>query len=116
MRVLNDVIMNAASLGASTASDVINCEHKFNGSIQLVWTGTPTGDFTIELSNDYCTDQSGSGVSNWTTMSDTTVAAGGASGNHMYLFSDITWKWMRVVYTRSASTGSVTARTNLKWV
>jgi hypothetical protein len=97
---------------ASVASRGIDLQQVFVGSIQAYWTGTPVGDFTIEISNDKVavglTDPS-EHVVNWTTYTGSTEAAGGGPGNFMWNIANIGVRWVRLKYTKASSTGSVTA-------
>lgn len=104
MAFLNEQLSSAVSLGASYTSSVIDCSYYQAGSIILSWTGTPAGNFTVEISDD--PDQaSGS----WILYTDSTQAAGGASGSKLYDFPSISFRYMRLKYTRSSSTGVLTA-------
>lgn len=73
-------------------------------SIQLVFTGTPAGNFKIQISNDHKVTTDFLPV-NWTdyTGSSQTVSA---AGDIMYDITDIGFAWVRIVYT---ATGAGTA-------
>jgi hypothetical protein len=73
-------------------------------SIQAVWTGTPSGSFTIQLSNDPTDNPSV--VSNWTdyTGSAFVVSAGGTYVWNMQCAA----KWFRLNYNFTSGTGSLT--------
>lgn len=119
MRIKNSAFINAVSMGASFNSNPVACPHAGIGSIQLRWTGTPVGNFTIQVSNDLGTQVDGDAagtpvITNWTTLSGSSQAAGGASGDYLYNFDAIGWLWTRVVYTRTSSTGTADGRFNLK--
>ncbi len=69
-------------------------------SYELSWTGTPTGEFSVEVSHtgDF-----------WAPVTlSTTVEATGGSGN---AFIDIESgaKYIRLVYTRTSGTGTLQA-------
>jgi len=91
----------------------VRLERMDGACIQLNWTGTPAGTFKIQCSNDVGqTTDSGSpdsvtGLNNWTDVTGATAAAGGAAGSAVF---DITTfaRWVRVVFTFSASTGTLT--------
>jgi hypothetical protein len=92
----------------------------FNYSIQMVWTGSPIGNFTLEVSNDSgpyegVITPSSPGVVNWDTYVGSTVAAGAGSGSWLYDVTLTGVRWVRLVYTATASVGSlVSARLNPK--
>lgn len=102
---------DAPSLAATYTSAAFGLEHMDGYSIQIVWTGTPTGDFKLQASNNAFMDNTGlqeNPSATWEDISGTTVAAGGAVGNHMYNASAAYYKAVRYVYTRSSSTGAAT--------
>jgi hypothetical protein len=113
MRVSNDLLINAESMGASVTSAPVYVEHLPLVLLQAVWTGTPVGNFTVQYSADVGTDSAGTGVTNWTTDSDSTIAAGGAAGDLAYDI-ETSAKWVRLVYTRTSGTGTLSARFNAK--
>lgn len=101
----------SASLDANYTSPVINGVLYSGGSVQLVWTGTPTGNFTFQMSNqpDPSDPENGSNVTVWTTLDSSTKAAGGAAGDFAYILAPKNWRWSRFVYTRSSGTGTLKA-------
>lgn len=97
------------SLAADAASDPVSIESMPQYAVQLVFTGTPTGTFSLQGSNDggQFDGQTLTGVSNWTTISTQAVAA---AGNHMWNVANAGYRWVRVIYTATSGTGSVTGR------
>jgi hypothetical protein len=77
----------------------------------VVFTGSPTGTFTIEASDDYSVFQNGT-VNNpgtWNTLPTTpAVVASGAGGNGMIEVVTIAYA-TRLVYTRVSGTGTLNA-------
>ena len=109
-----------ASLGADYASSPIYLAYVGDYAIQLVFTGSPVGTFKLQASNDAATEIEGNSIlsvnplANWTdiTGSDQAIAA---AGNHMWNVSDTGYSFVRVVYTRTSGSGSLTsARLYLK--
>lgn len=91
----------------------------FGYALQVAWTGTPTGNFTLQGSCDVGTsypDGTTSGITNWTTIANTSTAASGAAGTLLYNMADTMYLWVRVVYTASSGTGAATARMSVKGV
>jgi len=124
MRIANEDLLDGvvASLGADYTSRPVWLGHIAQYSIQAVFTGTPSGDFKLQCSNDlgHINAQSkaeqGAGVVNWTTItgSSTTVSA---AGDVVWDAENVGYLWVRVVYTRTASTGSLTSlRANIKGI
>lgn len=105
-------ILTDASMAATVNSIGIDLQQVALGSIQVVWTGTPVGNFTIEISNDICvvglTDPA-ENVVNWTTYTGSTQAAGGGSGSFMWNLCEVGYRWVRLKYTKSSSTGTASA-------
>lgn len=101
-------IASAQSLTSTFTSAAIDARYYQQVSIQLKWTGTPAGDFTLEVSND-----EGPTPTNWVLLASSTQAAGGAAGGKNYEANG-GYLWYRLVYTASSSTGSLNANAALK--
>lgn len=123
MRINNISLQTSAtSLGASANLSAIWLGHVCNYSIQLVFTGTPVGTFKLQCSNDAGSPNAGSaatlatGVTNWTDVADSSQSITTA-GDMVWNVSNAGYNFVRVVYTRDSSTGSLTsARINTKGV
>lgn len=115
MRIQNDALWSAQALGASTITTAAQpLDHIYGFAIQAVWSGTPTGDFSLEISCDNPLD--GTAPTNWDTLPSSTVAAGGAAGSQTWVVSEAFYKWVRIKYVGTSGTGSVAARINIKGV
>lgn len=106
-------ILNGVSLGASFSSVPTNIEIMDNISYQMnITTADAIGSFTIEVSDDYNQDSQGNVITagNWITLpiSDAMDVAG-ASDLIMFDGNQISQPWIRLKYTRTSGTGSVTA-------
>lgn len=124
MRVANENLVEsgAASLGADWASRPVWLGHIAQFAVQLVFTGTPDGSFKLQASNDVGHINAGgsvpqyAGVANWTDVANSTVLVT-AAGDVMWNVENAGYEWVRVVYVRTASTGSLTvARAKVKGV
>lgn len=114
MNTFQKEILTAGDMSQATVVSIgLDMDQIFVGSVQAHWTGTPVGDFTIEISNDIVAVSQGAdpaaNVVNWTTYTGSSQAAGGAAGSFMWNISNIGVRWLRLKYTKSGSTGSVTA-------
>lgn len=82
---------------ASSAVDVMTFD---NVGFQFVWTGTPEGDFGVQVSLD--------GV-NWSAYTLSPMpSATGSAGNEYVEINQTTAKFIRATYTATSSTGSLT--------
>lgn len=123
MRIANDSLISAAvDLGSTWESDGIWLGHIANFSIQLVFTGTPTGNFKLQCSNDKGKEDkvlggwSSDNVSNWTDI-DQSAQPITAAGDHAWDVQNCGYRWVRVVWTFTSGSGSLTsARFNVKGV
>jgi hypothetical protein len=69
------------------------------GSLAISWTGsTPVGNIAVQISND---------GSVWVTQS--IVPTGGADGQTIFNLSDIGYLYIRVNYTRTSGSGTLSA-------
>jgi hypothetical protein len=74
-------------------------------SFQNTWTGTPTGAFTYQGSND--ADPDNAPIAGWMTVVPDVVGAapaGGASGN-VSVFKVPPMRWYRQIYTNTGGVG-----------
>jgi len=75
--------------------------------IRLAWTSTPVGTLTLEASNDGLL---------WTALDGISDATGGAAGAATWAISDMYFQYLRIVYTRTSSSGTLTGTYNIKRV
>lgn len=119
MRIANDTITVAGveapiSMGASFTTDAVYLAHIADFAIQLVFTGSPAGTFTLEASCDKGIEDktlggwNANGVSNWSTVLDSDQIIS-AAGTHMWNIQNCGYRWVRINFTRSGSTGSLTS-------
>jgi hypothetical protein len=111
----------AATANNMTGTSVITGDTILLGSatfvsFQAVWTGTPTGLFSFEASNDV-----GSGnPTNWTTLTvpATFVAPAnnpaGSAGSFIFEFALVSFRWVRPKYTNASGTGTLFVTAELK--
>jgi hypothetical protein len=117
MIVDNAPLFSATLMTADLHSPAISAQQFSLVDVQAVWTGTPAGNLYIETSDDVgavAPDGTVSGVTNWSTYTGSTTAAGGAAGNFTWHIWAGGFRWVRLSYTFSSSTGSLSARVNLK--
>lgn len=103
---------------STTISEVIDVRNSYAMAIQLYWSGTPTGTFSIQGSMNYNLSTLGSNVLNagtWDDMGITTANSPAGSAGHTLI--DITAtgiSWIRVVYTNSSGSGTLTGMAQTK--
>ncbi len=118
METFDYLVGDDISMAASFNSNPIKTDRFNKVGIHAVWaTGSsPVGDFTLQITNDIGyrhADGTVSGLTNWTTVTDTTAAAGGAAGSQ-YWDLETAARWVRVVYTRTSGSSTVDIRAHGK--
>jgi len=105
--------------GASMASNIIGPAtviQRIPGiSYDIAWTGTPTGTFSVQVSNTVVLGQNGSVIQagNWTTLpassfTGTYPAPAGSAGTGFLDVVGTEAYAVRLIYTASSGTGSLT--------
>ena len=106
MRVKNEYILDDSgpvSLANTVALKPVWLGHIAIASVQLEFTGTPAGNFRLQVSNDVGqitaagAAQQETGVETWTDYTSPVTVS--AAGNLYIEAKDIGAEWMRVLYT-----------------
>lgn len=118
MRLSNVVLLNAGDASGNLTSTAGLIAHVFGFNIQIVITGSPVGVLKLQGSSDPVPDAqfppSGNWVpTNWTDIKDSSVNVTGA-GTVDYDVGDAFFNFVRVVYSSSSGTGTMTIRMNAK--
>jgi hypothetical protein len=100
---------------SSLTSTPMNWDTIRGGSIQAVWTGSPVGSFVIQGSLNYSQNPNGSANNpgTWNTVPSgtflgTLTAPAGSAGSALVDCQFTGIPWIRVVYTNSSGTGTLT--------
>ena len=93
----SNLIVDGDMSGNITSAST-NILHTDRVGYQLVWTGTPTGDFSVEVSNDEAT---------WVALTLSTAVAAAGSADSAFIDCETAAKFIRLVYTASSSTGTL---------
>lgn len=114
MRVNNENLLEidgvAAPIDLSTSQNLkpVWLGHIVNYSIQLVFTGTPAGNFKLQVSNDPGRPDASSeveqsaAVTHWTDVVDSASTVS-AAGDIMYDVINSGTEWVRVVWTATGA-------------
>lgn len=98
--VLNDALSMSpnTTLDEDLTSESVDLNFCQQVSIQIAWTGTAEGNFYIQGSNDN---------QNWVNVTNA-QAAGGSSGSAMLEDENVGYRYCRLFFDSSASTGELT--------
>lgn len=93
--------IDAGDMSGSLNGTATDVEQHDSVTYFLEWTGTPTGTFEIQWSND---------GQNWYALDfGSTISAAGAAGNHKIDINLITFKYLRPVWNFTAGVGTLDA-------
>lgn len=115
MRFLPITIMNAVDMSTAGAqySNGVDLDFMALGAIQAVFTGSPVGTLKLQISTDNVpaptlgSANMASNVVNWSDYTGSSVAVT-TSGNFVWNLSFIGYRWIRLAYTKTSGTGSLT--------
>ena len=120
MRIKNQTLtLDGTDLEANIVSDPVWIGHIAYYSIQVVFTGTPSGEFKLQASlDDPDANPTETTITNWTdiTGSEETVTA---AGDLLWNVESAGYNFVRLVWTDTASANPsviTSARFNLKGV
>lgn len=121
MRLLNKLLLQNQDASVSFNSPAGLLAHVFGFSIQAIITGTAAGTMKLQGSNDPVPDSDFPSTpvwtpTNWTDVANSSEPVTGA-GTLMYDFNQCPgYNWVRVVYTSSSGTGTISLRFNTKGI
>lgn len=113
------IITANAIMNATINSLAVPLYQVYGYSIQIVFTGTPTGSFKLQASDDPVPQAGSPSITaqatptNWTDIVNSTQAIT-AAGSIIWTVTDAFYNWVRVVYTDTSggtSTAIVTVST-----
>lgn len=98
----------AQSMAADITSPVSNIQYLDNCMIQLNFTGTPTGTFDVQVSEDYRFQGDPSNTGNWVSLPLAPAPLASGSADQIVLdLNQLPGPWIRVVYSRTSGTGTL---------
>lgn len=98
-------------MASSITSSAVEIRNQDNIGIQLNWTGTPVGTFAIQISSDHLEDMEGNVqvAGNWVSLPLSPAVAAAGSADSAYIdLNQLSAQYIRIVYTRTSGTGSLT--------
>lgn len=104
--------ITAGDMSGNITSAVTNIQYVDNVGIELSFTGTPTGSFAVEVSVSYEQDSQGNVINagSWNSLTlNPTPVASGAPGSYYISLNQIEAPWIRVKYTRTSGSGTLTS-------
>lgn len=115
-------IMNAVSSGATSTSTPVHIMYSDLVSIQVAWTGTTHGVFSVKVSNTATVSTTGAiSGGTWSTLDVTKYevtgaypAPGGSSGDGVIQFINLAFAFIELIFTRTDGTGTITASLTAK--
>lgn len=108
--LLKTHLISATSMGATITSAAFPCQFQDNIGIQLDWTGSPVGAFSIQTSIDHAQDSQGviTTAGHWITLTLSTAITASGSADDAYIdLNQLSAPWIRVVYTSTSGTGTL---------
>jgi hypothetical protein len=93
---INKRLFNAEVMDEDLTSEVIDISELIGFAVHSIWTGTPAGNIIVQASND------GSNFVNIDTQ-----AAGGAAGQDLVNIDRAHYRYVRVFYDFTSSTGAL---------
>lgn len=92
----------ATAMASTINGPDINVNLYQDFSFYAKWTGTPTGSFKLQGSNDV-----GDSVTDWEDIPGSTLAVAGAAGTQMWNYTRSQFRWVRIVYTATSGSGTL---------
>lgn len=112
---LNKPLINAVSMNGNITGPATIIQRLPGISYDIAWTGTPTGTFSVEVSNTYSQNADGTvaNAGNWTILptsafSGTYPAPAGSPGNGFLDVVGTEAYAVRLIYTRVSGSGALT--------
>lgn len=93
---LNKKIFDQSSMSTSLTSEVLDIAELVGYCIHAIWTGTPNGQIRVQGSND------GTNFVNISTQN-----TGGSSGQYLLNVEHAHYRYLRLFYNRTGSTGAL---------
>lgn len=102
-------LTNGDMAQATLTSQVTNINRLDNIGLQFNWTGSPVGNFAVQVSADYNQDEFGNvtNAGHWAPITLSPSPATSA-GSPIYIdLAGLSAPWIKVVYTKVSGTGTL---------
>lgn len=99
-------------MSSSITSAVTILAQKSGAGYDIAWSGTPTGTFSVQISNTYSINAKGAvlNAGSWTPVTlSTSIAAAGSPDNAFINLAGLECYAVKLVYTVGSSTGVLNA-------
>lgn len=108
-------LINNVSMASGITGPATNIQFLPGISYDISWTGTPTGTFSVQVSNTYQQNPDGSvaNAGNWTTLpsssfSGTYPVPSGSAGTGFLDIVGTEAVWVRLLYNYTSGSGNLT--------
>lgn len=113
---LNKPVISAGDMSTASLTSLITIIQRIPGiSYDIVWSGTPTGTFSVQVSNTVTLNPDGTAATagNWTTLPVASFAGtypvpSGSAGNGFLDVVGTEAYAVRLLYTRVSGSGNLT--------
>ena len=105
-------VFTNSSMATSLTSPATIISNISGVGYDLAWTGTPTGTFSVQVSNTITLDSEGNVATagNWTTLTlSSPITASGSADNAFINLAGLEAYAVRLVYTRTSGSGTLNA-------
>ena len=103
-------IFENADMSGDLVGPVTNIQFLDNVGVQLVWSGDAEGTFGVQGSLNHVQDQQGvvTNPGDWVSLTFSSAPiADGADGSILIDMNQLSFPWIRVIYTADTGTGSL---------
>lgn len=106
-------VISGGNMAGNITSAPTNTQYLDNVVYVLSWpaTGSPNGTFAVQVSEDYTVSSTGTVTNSGTWVPITlsaTITAASVADNALIDLNQLPSSWVRIVYTRSSGTGTLT--------
>lgn len=105
--------MSQASIVSTNLTPAADMTSMFSYAIQIITSGNAVGILSVQGSCDQGNDLTTNVITNWTTVLSQAL---NAPDNMIANIADVSYRWVRVVYTRTSGSGNLLVQLNGKGI